>query len=137
MPSINWLLSTLHLFLFIFLKSLDVYGGKGNNYNWFCFRLQMCTVTVFPDSSSRLRISEMSISEFGVLFRFSTVFLFSTYDFTFSDFGLSTFIFNLRPLSFLYTSSYSTTYDCYVSRSDFRPPTSTFSILDPFFRFWL
>ena len=95
----------------------------------------MCTVTVFPDSSFRLRISEISISEFGVLFRFSTVFLFSTYDFAFSDFGLSTylFIFYFRPLSFLYTSSYSTTSDCYVSRSDFRLPTSTFSILDPFF----
>ena len=95
----------------------------------------MCTVTVIPDSSSRLRISEISISEFEVLFRFSTVFLFSTYDFTFSDFGLSTFIFYFRPLSFLYTSSYSTTYDYYVSRPDFRPPTSTLSTLDPFFPF--
>lgn len=95
----------------------------------------MCTVTVFPDSSSRLRISEISISELGVLFRFSTIFLFSTSDFTFSDFGLSTFIFYFRPLSFLYTSSYSTTYDYYVSRPDFRPPTSTLSTLDPFFPF--
>ena len=95
----------------------------------------MCTVTVFPDSSSKLRISEISISEFGVLFRFSTVFLFSTYDFTFSDFGLSTFIFYFRPLSFLYTSSYSTTSDYYVSKPDFRPPASTSSILDPFFPF--
>lgn len=95
----------------------------------------MCTVTVFPDSSSRLRISEILISELGVLFRFSTVFLFSTSDFTFSDFGLSTFIFYFRPLSFLYTSSYSTTYDYYVSRPDFRPPTSTLSTLDPFFPF--
>ena len=93
------------------------------------------TVTVFPDSSFRLRISEISISEFEVLFRFSTVFLFSTYDFTFSDFGLSTFIFYFRPLSFPYTSSYPTTNDCYVSRPDFRPPTSTLSILDPFFPF--
>ena len=92
----------------------------------------MCTVTVIPDSSSRLRISEVSISEFEVLFRFLTVFLFSTYDFTFSDFGLSTFIFYFRPLSFLYTSSYSTTSDCYVSKPDFRPPTSTSSMLDPF-----
>ena len=95
----------------------------------------MCSVTVFPDSSSRLRISEISISELGVLFRFSTVFLFSTSDFTFSDFGLSTFIFYFRPLSFLYTSSYSTTSDCYVSKPDFRPPTSTLSTLDPFFPF--
>lgn len=95
----------------------------------------MSSVTVFPDSSSRLRISEISISELGVLFRFSTVFLFSTSDFTFSDFGLSTFIFYFRPLSFLYTSSYSTTYDYYVSRPDFRPPTSTLSTLDPFFPF--
>ena len=70
-------------------------------------------------------------SEF--FFCFSTVFLFSTYDFTFSDFGLSTFIFYFRPLSFLYTSSYSTTSDYYVSKPDFRPPTSTSSILDPFF----
>ena len=93
----------------------------------------MCTVTVFPDSSFRLRISEISISEFEVLFRFSTVLLFSTYDFAFSDFGLSTFIFYFRPLSFLYTSSYSTTSDYYVSKPDFRPPTSTSSILDPFF----
>lgn len=95
----------------------------------------MCTVTVIPDSSSRLRISEISISEFEVLFRFSTVFLFSTYDFTFSDFGLSTFIFYFRPLSFLYTSSYSTTSDCYVSKPDFRPPTSTSSMLNPFLPF--
>ena len=95
----------------------------------------MCTVTVIPDSSSRLRISEISISEFEVLFRFLTVFLFSTYDFTFSDFGLSTFIFYFRPLSFLYTSSYSTTSDYYVSKPDFRPPASTSSILDPFFPF--
>ena len=78
---------------------------------------------------------EISISEFEVLFRFSTVFLFSTYDFTFSDFGLSTFIFYFRPLSFLYTSSYSTTSDCYVSKPDFRPPTSTSSMLDRFFPF--
>ena len=95
----------------------------------------MCTVTVIPDSSSRLRISEISISEFEVLFRFSTVFLFSTYEFTFSDFGLSTFIFYFRPLSFLYTSSYSTTSDCYVSKPDFRPPTSTSSMLNPFLPF--
>lgn len=95
----------------------------------------MCTVTVIPDSSSRLRISEISISEFEVLFRFSTVFLFSTYDFTFSDFGLSTFIFYFLPLSFLYTSSYSTASDCYVSKPDFRPPTSTSSMLDPFLPF--
>ena len=129
MPFINWLLSTLHLFLFIFLKSLDVYGGKGNNYNWFCFRLQMCTVTVFPDSSFRLRISEISISEFGVLFRFSTVFLFSTYDFTFSDFGLSCNLYFLLSAS-KFPVYFFLLHDIWLLRLEIRFPSSNFNIFN-------